>query len=505
MKNHINLIYRIQQFKSFIHKINTLKIVRKHYIGCGGILLYMNPSKTSTNINWADKILIPFVNDDGHIEFTDDIDPEYIAYMNSKKTIPNIFLITLENDICPYCNCKLNRSGTVDFYLNNTILVKKQKYQCSNKECKHCKRSLWEKYIEPGCNYTKKIKEFSLELGLICNISYEKITEIIKLTKHVNIRRDTLFKFFKENSEEFLSKKEKENEEERIRQNIKFSKVLSYDEQYVSVEEDWKYRLTGMDPVTKWVYKTKYVEKDDFTHETIKEFIQSIMDITPITTLVTDGSKRYPKVAEELGLKHKLCNFHKMQNYIDLIKKEYNRRKRKNKGLKTKLETIKEQIKEIEEKRKGKWGRMKKDDKTAEKLIKDKKNLNRKKSKIKDEIKENNAKIEAYDSLKKGLSGMLKSKAEQTGHNRYGRILNKSEQIPEYVLKFVKDMEKELDKLLSHTTDPDIPTTNNIIELLFLTTLNYHNKRKYRTDQGVETETRLKTIRWNRRVALGKI
>ena len=97
---------------------------------------------------------------------------------------------------------------------------------------------------------------------------------------------------------------------------------------------------------------------------------------------------------------------------------------------------------------------------------------------------------------------MLKSKTEQTGHNRYERILKKSEQIPDHALKFVKDLEKDLDKLLLHTTDPDIPTTNDMIELLFLTTLNRRNKRKYRTDKGLEYETRLKTIRWNKRVAL---
>lgn len=43
-----------------------------------------------------------------------------------------------------------------------------------------------------------KIKDFALKLGLICNISYEKIKKIIKLTKNVIIRRDNLFKFFKE-------------------------------------------------------------------------------------------------------------------------------------------------------------------------------------------------------------------------------------------------------------------------------------------------------------------
>ena len=46
------------------------------------------------------------------------------------------------------------------------------------------------------------------------NISYDKITEIIKLAKNIDIRRDTLFKFFKDDVSDFLSRKEKENLEE---------------------------------------------------------------------------------------------------------------------------------------------------------------------------------------------------------------------------------------------------------------------------------------------------
>ena len=94
--------------------------------------------------------------------------------------------------------------------------------------------------------------------------------------------------------------------------------MLCYDEQYVLVDGKWKYRLTAMDPVSKWVYDTLLIEKEDFTQERIKKFIQSIMNITPITTLVTDRSNKYPKIAKDLGLKHELC-IHKMQNYIDKI------------------------------------------------------------------------------------------------------------------------------------------------------------------------------------------
>ena len=129
--------------------------------------------------------------------------------LNSSKTIPNLFLITLENDICPCCNSKLTRNGTVDFNLNNSLVVKKQKYKCSNKKCNHCQRSLWKAYIEPDCNYTMKIKEFALELKSICNISYDKISEIIKLAKNTEIRRDTLFKFCKDEFPDFFIKKGK--------------------------------------------------------------------------------------------------------------------------------------------------------------------------------------------------------------------------------------------------------------------------------------------------------
>ena len=226
------------------------------------------------------------------------------------------------------------------------------------------------------------------------------------------------------------------------------------------------------------------------------------MQITPIITLVTDGSNKYPKVTKDLGLKHKLCNFHKMQNYIDKIKRTHNTMKSKRTRLKKKIETNTGKIEEIKEKRKEKVGRRKNTDLEANKLLEQKKSLTRENSEIRAEIHELNEKTEAYDIITDNLSLMLKSKSKQTGHNRYKRLLAKEKQIPDNILKFIKDIKKDLDKLLLHTTDKDIPTSNNIIELLFLTTLNYHNKRKYRTTEGVTNEIRLKTIRWNKRIVL---
>ena len=100
---------------------------------------------------------------------------------------------------------------------------------------------------------------------------------------------------------------------------------------------------------------------------------------------------------------------------------------------------------------------------------------------------------------------MLKSKSKETGIKRYNKIIGKLEEIPKTVRSTIKNMAKELDQLLLHTEYDNVPTTNNTIELYHLTTLNRHDKKKYKTKEGVIRETILKTIRWESRVVLGKI
>ncbi|KZX11752.1 hypothetical protein [Methanobrevibacter oralis] len=69
-------------------------------------------------------------------------------------------------------------------------------------------------------------------MGLTCNISYEKIAEILYLTQGTIIRRDTLYKFFNEKVDDFIEKIENKVQEEFENSNIELSDTLSYDEQY---------------------------------------------------------------------------------------------------------------------------------------------------------------------------------------------------------------------------------------------------------------------------------
>ena len=66
----------------------------------------------------------------------------------------------------------------------------------------------------------------------------------------------------------------------------------------------------------------------------------------------------------------------------------------------------------------------------------------------------------------------------------------------------LKNISKELDSLLLHTENHNVPTTNNLIELYHLTTLNRRDKKKYKTIDGVMEDTLLTTIRWEQHVVL---
>ena len=100
------------------------------------------------------------------------------------------------------------------------------------------------------------------------------------------------------------------------------------------------------------------------------------------------------------------------------------------------------------------------------------------------------------------MSLMLKSKAKKTGLNRYNKIMDNIDDVPKETRAFVKNISKELDSLLLHTENHNVPTTNNLIELYHLTTFNRRDKKKYKTVDGVMEDTLLTTMRWEQRVVL---
>ena len=460
---------------------------------------------TPAKYNWADELLKSFVNSNGFIELPEYYDPEFIHFVCMNKTIENDFLIILADDTCPICGSKLNKNGIVEFNLNNTIKVYKNKYICSNSECRHTARALWNDYISPNCNYSDKIKKYCSKINKISRLSYQKEAERLELEKRVKLRRETFYRFHDKNSKEYLDNEEKKQKEELKKKNVQFSNILSYDEQYIPIQGKMTYRLTGMDPITKWVYKNEVITEEEFNSKAIKNFIKSIIDEYKIDIIITDGSNKYPPIIEELGLKHKLCNFHHMKNFIDENKKELNHLKKENNRIKQKIFKNEAKIKELKEKRKGTKGRIKSNDKKSRKLVNKIKTLKRKNSNLRTKKRENKINLDQYEKCIHDLSLMLKSKNKKTGFKRYIKIKDNLDKIPKKTHNFIQKTSKKLEKLLLHTKNILIPTTNNIMELYYLTTLNRKKKKEFKTIKGVKREIGYQTLRWNERLVLKKI
>ena len=188
------------------------------------------------------------------------------------------------------------------------------------------------------------------------------MSEIIFWAHGVKISRTTLYKFKKENFDEYVFKMREDLKKFCEEFKIEFSDVLAYDEQYVYVKNEWMLKLTALDPNSGHVFDFCIVTKKEFNREYVKNFLKPIIDEFKIDTVVTDGAKMYPRIMKELNVKHKLCNFHKMQAIMRRILGKIISFNNKIRNLEVKIEENKERIEKIKILRQGKVGRAPKEE-----------------------------------------------------------------------------------------------------------------------------------------------
>ena len=460
----------------------------------------MTKKKTHTVLDCVEDIFKPFVNDKGQVEISENINPVFVMFIVAMLGICKTFLLVIINPTCPKCGKKMYRFKVVDFYLNNTVDMKKQTYLCSDKKCGCVVTPSWGRFIEAGCNYTKAVKEYALELGLICNVSYQRMSEIIKWAHGVDISRETLYKFRKEKFAEFSTNLRNTLRELLESSDIKCSNILSYDEQHVKIFGEWMYKLTAMDPVSGHILDFCVASKEEFDQKYVKKFLEPLIKEFEIEIVVTDGHNMYPSILEELGVKHKLCIFHVMQSFCRKIIGKIVSYNKKIKKLEKEIAENQVRIDEIKELRKEKAGKPSKEEQP---IVNEKKDLERANRQKRDEIRKLTHELNEYVDVKDYTSDMLKPKTKQSGKNRCTRLVNTVEEKPKEIRGFINKLPDQIDSMLLHTEYDDVPTTNNLLELYHLTTLNRHDKKKYKTVEGLMEEVWLKTYRWEMKVVLG--
>ena len=104
---------------------------------------------------------------------------------------------------------------------------------------------------------------------------------------------------------------------------------IIYDEQYLFIGTILYLRLIILDNKTKMIIAEDLVSGEEFSKELVKKFINSNLENLPLKGIVTDGINYYQEIIDELGVPHQRCNFHTMQNLMNLIYKILNQKKLK--------------------------------------------------------------------------------------------------------------------------------------------------------------------------------
>jgi hypothetical protein len=82
---------------------------------------------------------------------------------------------------------------------------------------------------------------------------------------------------------------------------------------------------------------------------------------------------------------------------------------------------------------------------------------------------------------------------------RFNTLYNNSKNLPTVVATFIGKLKKTFDKAINYMKYDFFPTTNNQLECYNGVSLPDNQKRKYRTDRGLERAIILGRLRWTKR------
>jgi hypothetical protein len=453
----------------------------------------MTYEKPSLLINSDDEILKSFFNFDGdELILTNDINPAIIPIIDKYSLKKYKITYEMVDAVCPLCGKKFNKNGPVKFNLNKSRVIYKQQYICPNKDCRETTIVDLSEFIDPGSNYTKNFKSTVLEIKKIGYLSNQKVAEIIGFFTGVDVSRLSVFYLEDTLSDDYLDKRMDELNEMIKELGIEPSGVFHYDEQYLWVNTDLKMRMTILDANTKLVIADETVTAEEFNKNTIKNFLNGNLKDLDVKCIVTDGDNSYPSIIEAMGAIHQNCVFHKMQTLIKAVYKTIRKNNRKMKSREESILKNNDKIRELRAKNSGKRGRISKNDKQRQKFSKRIKKLQKENRDYREEIRECKKENETLKKYTDQISRIFKSKKEETAKNRFQKLLDKIDQLPEEIATFIEKLSKNLDKSLNHIKNKLIPSTNNLIENYFGTTLPPELKKNFQNRQRLKNEIEAK-------------
>ncbi|MBR0058001.1 MAG: hypothetical protein IJP99_01515 [Methanobrevibacter sp.] len=392
-------------------------------------------------------------------------------------------------------------NGTVELCLDNLKHIYCQKYIKKVDDYYITETTNLDSFINKNCKYSNFLSDLIVKIMSIEQISYEKISEIIKVFLNVKIDRKRIYDLFNRKIDEYIHMNIKDLQEEILNGNIEFSGVIHYDEEYLWIKHQPYVRLTILDAENKLIIEDTVIPRDIFTKDYIKTFLETSLNNLEVKTIITDGYKAYTSIIDDLGYNHQRCTFHSMKNLMDDIIPKHNILNRKIKKLNKDIPELEKEINKIKEKYKGKKGRTSKEDTQRNKDNKKRKQLEKELRDKKAQRRKYTKRLKEDDKIVKKISLIFKSKTYKTAKNRFQRLYDKINELPEEIQKYLKRLEKYLEKTLQHSLNQKIPSTNNLIEGFYKTTLPGCIKKIFKTYRGLLIRITLNNIRWIKRCA----
>lgn len=350
-------------------------------------------------------------------------------------------------------------------------------------------------FIDENCKFSNFLVDLIVKLLSIKQNSYQKVSEILELFLGVKIPRQRVYDLFNKAIDEYLSMSIQELQKKIVDGEIEFSGLVHYDEEFLWIKHQPYVRLTLLDAENKLIIEDTIISRELFTKDYIKLFLETSLGNLDVKTIITDGYRAYTSIIGDLGFNHQRCTFHTMKNLMDKLIKKHN-------GLNRRIKELEKEIKEISEKYKGQKGRTRKDDTQRQKDNQEKRKLNKKLSEKKAKRKKLTYKLKQDDRLVKKISLIFKSKTEKTARKRFQELYDKLDDLPKEIKSFIKNLSKYLDKAIQHTINRHIPSTNNLIEGFYKTTLPRKIKRIFKTYRGLLIRITLNNIRWIKRCVI---
>lgn len=336
----------------------------------------------------------------------------------------------LTNPICPKCNSKhvikqeyRGRNPILGEYGQQRIYLRR--YQC--KECNKKFTTPLNSVIKPYYRYANVFKEKTKSLTQTGYRSLRKIVEDFNTFFGQTPSHQTIRNWLNINAKNRITNK-----------NTVYSGYYCYDEQYLRIKGQRKFRLTLYDSILNIPIAEEIVPKR--TPTAIKTFIQKSTIKQPLISITTDHFREYKNIIDDLRVKHQLCIFHLYKMIGDPV----------NKILRSKRISTKSKIS-----------------------------------------------LCLYFTEIKNIFRTYEGKI---AIQRLEELLQKFNDIPKLLQKFItKKIIPDFQRLTHYTRDPLIPRTSNHVENYYRQTEPEQIKTKYKTNTGILTYLNLKMKNWTQK------